>query len=417
MIYAVAFIALLMVLDIQFAKASDEPGNAWMKTYGGSQGGFANSLIQTQDGGYAVVGSYHFDSVPSSMDGYDSWFIKTDSSGKTVLDKKFNMGLNDYAADFFQTQDAGYLIVGNIDGGYTTSGIHGEIYVPKNFYLLKLGSGGNLLWNKTEGGTPIAIAQARDGGFAVASYTEDNSKVAITKFDSSGNQQWTTKTNSLLENPVKTLIETNDGGFAVAGQVFDPVVYKVHAWLMKTDAQGNVQLNKTIGTSVSLPAYINSMIQNDEGSYVFAGAQPNESSGDTSVWVLKADSNANLEWTKTLGNGTASCITKTASGGYALAVDGDQENILKIDSSGNLQMSQRIDGAISFSKIIQTSDQGYGLVGKIVFEGQSEPYALFVKTDDSLAVPEFPAAIIPTLLLTVTVSIIITKQKRHSRNL
>ena len=78
----IIFISLLLSLIglmclFVFAEKEVLPIITWDKTYGGSGGDVAYSLIQTTDGGYAVAGGTY----SKGAGGRDLWIIKLDEQG------------------------------------------------------------------------------------------------------------------------------------------------------------------------------------------------------------------------------------------------------------------------------------------------------------------------------------------------
>ncbi|ASJ02674.1 hypothetical protein A3L09_05075 [Thermococcus profundus] len=116
----------------------DPTGNLrWEKTFGESNADCGFSVLQTDDGGYTIVG-YTF----SSSKGYDVYLIKTDPDGNLEWEKAFDAesvhdptqgGVWDKGYSIRQTGDGGYIIV-----GYTYS-----IETRSNdVYVIKLSPGG-----------------------------------------------------------------------------------------------------------------------------------------------------------------------------------------------------------------------------------------------------------------------------------
>ena len=88
--------------------------------------------------------------------------------------------------------------------------------------------------------------------------------------------------------------------------------------------------------------------------------------GNGQFLLLKIDSNGNIQWNRTYGNGTAFSIIQTIDGGYALLGSGDNFNFIKTDSEGNLEWSKfYCDSDVPFhgQSLIQTSDGGYAFTG------------------------------------------------------
>jgi hypothetical protein len=137
---------------------TDANGNSvWEKTFGGSMD-IAYSVQQTTDGGYIIAGSI--------ADWDDVYLIKTDADGNIIWEKTFGRSDEDQAYSVRQTTDGGYIIA-----GYTLSYEAGRTDV----YLIKTDAGGNIVWEKTFGGSnndfAYSVRQTTDGGYIIAGYT------------------------------------------------------------------------------------------------------------------------------------------------------------------------------------------------------------------------------------------------------
>jgi hypothetical protein len=105
-----------------------------------------------------------------------------------------------------------------------------------------------------------------------------------------------------------------------------------------------------------------SVIQSSDGGYAVAGSVTTSEGGNNDMWLAKLDSAGNLQWNQTYnqteggkpGWWGAWCVIQTSDGGYAL---GGSSGLVKVDSSGNLQWSLPLNGTAYF--VVQTSDGGY----------------------------------------------------------
>jgi len=163
----IIFVSLLLSLIglmclFAFAEKEALPILTWDRTYGGSDKDVAQSLIQTTDGGYAVAG---FTSSKGAGD-RDFWVIKLDYQGNMVWDRTYGGINDDVAQSLIQTTDGGYAVA-----GYTYSKGAGD----RDFWVIKLDKKGNKVWDKTFGGSnddwAFSIIQTTDGGYAVAGFT------------------------------------------------------------------------------------------------------------------------------------------------------------------------------------------------------------------------------------------------------
>ena len=156
----------------------DSTGNlSWQKSLGGSNDDEAYSIQQTTDGGYIVAGtskSINGD-ITGNHGGDDYWVVKLDASGNLSWQKSFGGSYSDEATSIQQTIDGGYIVAGSSgsnDGDVT--GNHGI----SDYWIVKLDSAGNLVWQKSLGGSSFdwafSIQQCTDGGYIVAGYTHSN---------------------------------------------------------------------------------------------------------------------------------------------------------------------------------------------------------------------------------------------------
>jgi len=162
-----------------------------------------------------------------------------------------------------------------------------------------------------------------------------------------------------------SLVETSDGGYAIAGQsgLVDDFC------LLKTDEWGNMQWTKTYGGTNDDRAF--SLVETSDGGYAIAGGTESFGAGSFDFWLVKTDGYGNMEWNQTYdaGEGWAYSLVETSDGGYAIAGD------------------------------MHSTDAG------IIYD------AFLVKTDEHGIIPEFPSWIILPLLITATLVIIICKQR------
>jgi hypothetical protein len=368
-IVAVVLITLVLVFAVPFATAeSNKPSVDWNQTYDGL---LSPSVIQTSDGGYVIVGR----ALSSDV----STFIKTDSSGNMQWQK----ALGDIVS-VVQTDDLGYavffnnqMLKMNADGDFEASfslvdGVKQGIITSDGDYvaignsvtenglafawLYKLDRTGNLLWNKTytSGFTVYSVVETDDHGCALAGSL--NNDFWLAKLDVNGNQQWSQNFayGGLSDVHIAySMVQTNDGGYMLAG-VGEWQLSSGHVpWLVKVNSQGHDQW-RVIGNYTN--DSFNAVVQTDDTGYVLA-------LGGRAV-LVRTDSSGSELWTLTLSsesdwraNYLSSCLIRTNDGGYATAgtLFGNSTFVAKVSSEPDFQ-PPRVSISSPGSQTYVTSD-------------------------------------------------------------
>jgi hypothetical protein len=94
--------------DFYLVKTDSVGTLQWNKTYGGAGSDRARSVVQTSDGGYAIAG----DTNSSGAGGYDFWLVRTDSAGNHLWNQAYGGADNDYGYSVVQTNEGGFALAG-----------------------------------------------------------------------------------------------------------------------------------------------------------------------------------------------------------------------------------------------------------------------------------------------------------------
>ena len=81
-----------------------------------------------------------------------------------------------------------------------------------------------------------------------------------------------------------SLVETSDGGYALAGYTRNANVGVSEGWLVKTDANGDVVWNLTYGEGG-----FRSLVKTADGGFALAGSIGSFSAGNYDFWLVKTD--------------------------------------------------------------------------------------------------------------------------------
>ena len=366
----------------------------WSQTYGGTNNDLAFSIVETSDGGYALAGVT--DSYGAS---HDFWLVKTDANGHVEWNQTYG------AANMVSAND-GVTVVETFDGGFALAG---------GTRLVKTDAYGYMEWNRTYGEEKIArihsLVQTSDGGYAftgaIGDPTNDIFDFIVeyedwfVKTGAYGNMEWNRTYGEENRDGAKSLVVTSDGGYAIATTTGSFDAGNGDFWLVKTDANGNMEWNQAYGGASTEVA--KSLIQINEEGFALVGSTNSFGVGREDFWLVKTDMNGNMEWNRTYGGtegDVALSLVLTSNGGFAIAgytysfgVGKTDFLLVKTDAHGNMDWNQTHGGAgyDYLSSMVETSDGGYALVGYTGSFGAGAYDFWLVKTDDQSIIPELPA--------------------------
>ena len=151
-------------------------------------------------------------------------------------------------------------------------------------------------------------------------YNGNNDTDHVNNFDILPGVRWMKKLGSSYENWFISVHETSDSGYILLGGLM-PSGSSCDAWLVKTDSDGNVEWQHSYGK----PGAENwdnpsSVLQTPDGGYIFCGQT--ESYTETTIpeiWLIKTDTTGNEVWNKRYGPGTCASLHMTRDGGYILS--------------------------------------------------------------------------------------------------
>ena len=177
--------------------------------------------------------------------------------------------------------------------------------------------------------------------------------------------QWATIYGSGGDDVALSMEQTNDGGYILAGYGYLPVSSR-SLWVLKLYADGTIQWQKAYGGPDWDAA--KTVHQTSDGGYIVAGYTRNFGDGGIDLWVLKLYSDGTVQWQKTYGgNGNYANIQPTNDGGYILTgrTATNEAWILKLESDGTIQWQKTYEGlSATVSLVYQTDDDGYVVAGR-----------------------------------------------------
>jgi len=323
----------LAVNDYWLLKLDAQGNLQWNKTYGGSKDDRGQSLVQTQDGGYALTGYAMSDDGDGSVNNgfHDNWVLKLDASGTIEWEKSFGFSGHDHSYDILQTIDGGYFFTGFLDitsaraDGNTEKAETLTRHGVGEFWGTRINKIGDVEWRGYFGGTnndrAHAVVQSEDMGFVMAGFSEsDDFDISNTqgsydfwmvKVDENGNMIWERSFGGSGIEIAYDIAKTNDNGYVIVGNTFSAdgdigkSIGESDIWLIKVNDAGSLVWGRSFGGSQFDAAQAVSTSK-DGGFFVIGNSKSldldtNANAGENDIWIIKTDSDGNLVWQKSFG--------------------------------------------------------------------------------------------------------------------
>jgi hypothetical protein len=361
------------------------------QTFGGSKNDVAKSVVATSDGGFAVLGytqSMDGDVTGKTTENYDFWVLKFNSEALLEWTKTYGGSGDDRGSDIIQTTDGGFALI-----GYTSS-VDGDITINngnRDFWMAKLDATGTLSWQKSFGfvgaDEGISLLETSDNHFLLsgvldvtASQGEGNLGRLSTKhaggdywsikIGSSGELIWSRFYGGSFTDSPAGVLEKNTGEFIVVGASDSNDVDITNNkgsydfWIVKSDAGGNIIWEKSFGGSEIDEA--RGIASSGDGNYIIVGdTRSNQqdislNNGAADLWIIKVSDNGEFLWDSAIGGtnfDVARSINRTSDSGFVIAgssrsSDGDVAKnqgqndawVVKINTEGQLVWETTVGG-------------------------------------------------------------------------
>ncbi len=244
-------------------------------------------------------------------------------SDRDILDEEWN---NTFGGSNI---DVGHSVDQTTDGGYITTGYtrsYGES--GRNIWLLKTDAVGNEQWNNTFGGPEDdegkSVQQTSDGGYIITGYTKsysdgDEDFICI-KTDANGDEDWTSIIGGDNDDCGCAVQQTSDGGYIIAGYSWTLTNGGADVWLVKLDSEGDLEWDINHGGLSSDGAW--SVQQTSDNGFIVTGWTFSHGPGYLgNIWLLKTDDEGIEEWNHAYGGSDADrgySVKQTTDGGYII---------------------------------------------------------------------------------------------------
>lgn len=254
---------------------------------------YIKKVIPTANGGFATTGY----TTSFGKGGKDICLATFNASGDIQWSQTYGADGDEEAVSLIQTSDGGYLIV-----GHTRSNSFGE----NDIYIIKTNSTGDMIWNKTYGGTDKELAwdvmELAGQKYLLLCQTQSFSNglldICLLKINSSGVMEWAKSYGGFQNDWCYNMRKTIDGEYLLAGATYTYGSGKHDMLLMKVNEDGIISFCIVIGGSDDDYAYCAN--QDGYGNFLVGGKTSSPNSKQENV-LIKLDNTLSPLWQKYFG--------------------------------------------------------------------------------------------------------------------
>jgi len=350
----------------------------WSRTYEGTGDEEESFVIPRNDGGYFLVCNMSLWD-PVTWEGQYFFVILQLNSDGEILDQGAVGGTDWISINSVNpTSDGGLVLAGSIGI------VDPDEYWWEYIWIAKLDENGDVDWEKKYGGEDYeyasSIQQTSDGGYIVVGETDSSGAgeedIWVLKLDADGDVEWQKTYGGRNEEEGYSVQQTSDGGYIVAGSTDSFGAPEENAWVLKLESDGDIEWQRTYGTDEDEYAY--SIQQTSDGGYILSGE------AEEIVWALKLEADGDIEWQKTYrgseGWNYDSLIQQTNDGGYLIVCLIESEDpmtwdwwydvrALKLDSNGDIEWQRIYDeNKYDYNPFLQVMSDGSYIITAITAE-------------------------------------------------
>ena len=365
------------------------------------------SRVNTSDGGLLVAGSVNFgitsDKSESSKGSSDYWVIKLNSMGQKMWDKSFGGRYWDSDPFIVATEDGGFVLAGHSISDKSGDKSENSKGGWSDFWLIKINGNGQKVWDKTIGGSgeeyPHSVVISTDGNIVILGASNsnttgdksENSKGGldfwVVKLNSNGQKLWDKTIGSSNSDSPTSMVSTSDGGVIITGATdsnqsgdkSENSKGRLDYWVVKLNNNGQKMWDKTFGGSGDDSP--SSIVTTPDRNIIIVGSSSSNQSGDKSenskggadYWVVKIDGNGQKLWDKTFGgnsNDSPSTIVLSSDGG--IIISGTSSS----NQSGDKSENSKAGGEYYWERndywVIKLNNNGQKLWDKTIGGSSSE---------------------------------------------
>ena len=314
-----AMLTPLMAFTLAASVHAQIPTVAWTRSLGSGYSDAGHFIHQRPDKSFFLAANSGFaDGQLGNTTGPTNGevvFIGLDSLGQMQWGNRIG-GLG--AADINHgavMADGNYVFTGNMyDAGQEVPDWEGD----HELWIVKVSPTGSIIWERSYGvddneDQGLHVAARPDGGCFVSGYRgQNNWDVWVIALNSEGDEVWARTYGGGGPDFGNSIVATADGGALLAGwtgstdgDVSMPLHGTYDGWLVKLDADGDIEWDRTYGCP-SVNHFLD-LLSLSNGDYLVLGAS-NSSGGDTpdnhgswDVWLMRVDASGTILWSHSYG--------------------------------------------------------------------------------------------------------------------
>ena len=258
----------------------------------------------------------------------------------------------------------------------------GLLIIPLSFLFLSICAQPSLglNWKKVFGGKRVEraydIISTYDGNIALVGETNSTSKKSKNALwmllDANGHQMKQIQLGGPKEDILKALVQTYDGGYALAGHTESYGQGLQDGWLVKLNEKGDTLWQKSYGDARN--EIFNDLIQTHDGGLLAVGSRDVKGGNQKDIWLYATYEDGTIKWQRSFGNrhyDEAKAIVVAGNGNIAIAgstASGKGKRniwLFILDKYGN-PLHHRIFGERQWEEVfdlVATRDGGFALCG------------------------------------------------------
>ena len=262
----------------------------WLQTFDQGPPNDTYTIVASRDGG-AVAAT----TIGASQETGRIFVVKTDAAGNESWNKTLQDSSHSVTS-IVETPDHGFVM--------TTAS---RDSITGGFLVIKLDSSGNEVWTRLfKNGEPVkdtTIGTTSDGGLIIAGSVYRNISPApplwngfVTKTNADGWEQWTRVFKGENNDYTAFVAQTTDDGYIAAGTTGSYGINGVSAYLLRLNEFGNEDW--FVAYEIGPENTGRSVVQTTDGGYILAGTvrSGNNPLPDSDLFLVRTDSHGKEQW-------------------------------------------------------------------------------------------------------------------------